>query len=219
MPTETVAPPLARSNAITVASITFSKGLVCLCFPGMVVFDWDARQLTDSPRSEQSGGPTVDSREEALGLVATAVLQYPEDLWALYSTKQGLRALLLSASYTPATLETRFELMRPDPLYLKYCREQQQWVARVSRKPHRSAETDKIQFLGVLGSGTPNREMVEGLRLHHFLLVQNEMTDRELALNFCLPPREVIVTPKQRPAKASGVATGCVTAADNDIPF
>lgn len=207
--TETLLQDAMRNRGTTVATISLSKGIMCLTFPFMLVLDWDARQLTDSPRSEKSGGPTVDSREEALGLVAADVLQYPQDLWALYSTKQGLRALLLSALATPATLETRFELMRPDPIYLAYCRAQQQWIARVSRKPHRSPETDKIQFLGVLGTGKPNREMVEGLQLHHFLLRQNGMTDRELSLTFDLPPREAAVVPK----------AGASRSVDDDIPF
>lgn len=213
--TDTTQLPTPVSSAVTVAAITLSKGIMCVNFPSMVVFDWDARQLVDTPKSEASGGPTVDSREEALGLVAADVLAHPQDLWALYSTKQGLRALLLSASYTPDTLETRFELMRPDPIYLKYCRSQSQWVARVSRKPHRSPKTDKIQFLGVLGSGTPSREMVEGLKLHHFLLLQNEMTDRELNLSFGLPPRSAAVTPKaQQPADCS-----VPLVVDDDVPF
>lgn len=204
MPTRAV----MADRGTTVAAITLNKGILCLTFPSMLVFDWDARQLVDAPKSEASGGPTVDSREEALGLVANDVLQYPQDLWALYSTKQGLRALLLSDPYTPAKLETRFELMRPDPVYLAYCRAQQQWVARVSRKLHRSPETDKIQFMGVLGTGKPNREMVQGLQLHHFLLMQNGMTDRELSVSFDLPPRDAIVVPK--PSRAQ---------IDDDVPF
>ena len=198
----------------TVASIKLSKGIMCLTFPNLLVFDWDARQLVDAPRSEKSGGPTVDSREEALGLVAADVLSHPQDLWALYSTKQGLRALLLSAPYSPGTLETRLDLMRPDPIYLAYCKTQQQWVARVSRKLHRDPQTDKIQFLGVLGTGKPNREMVQGLELHHFLLMQNGMTDRPLTLNFDLPPRDATVVPKAPKAKQSGSDLDFL-----DIPF
>jgi len=222
MTLETVTPQTSTAPApITVASITLSQGLMCLSLPGLVILDWDARQLVDAPRSVESGGPTVDSREEALGLVAADVLQYPQDLWALYSTKQGLRGLLLSESYTPDNLLTRFEIMRPDPIYLRRCREQKQWVARVSRKLHREPDTDKIQFLGVLGQGTPNREMVEGLKLHHFLLLQNRMTDRELVLNFTLPPREVTVIPKlpKGVGKANASTAACRTSDDDDFAF
>jgi|GEM_PF-1061504 len=168
---------MPSNDRVNVAAITIDQGLCVLEFPNLCVLDWDYRSSRVS-KSESSGSITIDKPADAYGILALSVMQRPQERWVTYQTYGGIRALLTSTPVAADSYEAGViaERLKPDEIYMKFCRERSAWAARISPKPKRNRSEDTIDLVGMLGNGNHHPEMLRGARLHHLMLLENGMT-------------------------------------------
>ncbi len=176
------------SDRTEVARVVVDNGMAILQAPKLVFLDWDTEEGEKRRvrQYEESGEPTAKNAEEAIGRLTRFAFK-DQSFWVLYETAGGIRAMCLSRAESPNRFWTEevIRATRPDPAYIRCCKQRDAWAARVSRKPDREG-SDLISFLGVVGSGQANPDMLRGARLHHWLLLENGMTTQEMPSMFRL---------------------------------
>lgn len=167
-----------------VAALVIDQGMMVMQFPTLCILDWDYRSSREDKKDEspKSGSITIEKPEEAYAKLALSCMKRPEQLWAVYSTWGGVRALMLNAPLSPTSYRVNQleEELTPDNAYMRIAKERGKWAARVSNKPGRSMSDDRINFTGFLGTGTAHPELLRAMKFHHTLLLENNMTDARL---------------------------------------
>ena len=93
---------------------------------------------------------TLEDKRSVLARIHAVVARHPGMGLRLYRTANGYRCLVTHRTYDPASQECRelLEALGSDPLYIRLCRGQHCFRARLTPKPWRCGA-------GSWGSGTP----------------------------------------------------------------
>ncbi len=163
---------------IELGKLVLSRAGLVIEFTRVVILDWDLA----TPNPETGVIPfngTITHRGEVYERLAAE-----QTLWAVYTTRNGVRAILLSDSFGvhDAKANGLIERLNPDPWYIMHSRLRSVWTARVSCKPGREGE-DRIEFVGLLGKGDMLPALYKAGLLHHQLLLMNGMTATRLPLH------------------------------------
>ncbi len=145
-----------------------------------LILDWDIydpekTELVEASDTE-SGCCTITTGEEAVELLEAYNDLNRDQLWAVYTTGNGVRALRLDKAFPTdhPSVNALVSILDPDALYVSSSIVREHWAARVSHKAGRAVE--EIRFLKWVGDGTAMSQQWEVFKLHHELLLEHGLT-------------------------------------------
>jgi|GEM_PF-4397984 len=124
----------------------------------------------------QSGCCTISCTQDAVRRLEAYADLCKNQLWAVYETGKGVRALRLDKDFATdhPSVNAMIGSVNPDRKYVARSIERKHWAARVSHKEGRPDE--EIRFLQWVGTGGAMSAQWVVLKLHHELLLQNGLS-------------------------------------------